>query len=195
MSATALAFALFTPGAHAADLAAPDPSAPAIEAVADKAVIVFFRPSKYGRSKPAVVDHNGAIVAQLVGKTHYVHLVDPGEHTFTTWGEGTPTLKATVEAGEIYYVKMDASMGAWTARFPMVAMGPDREGWHQMSEWLGRTKRWTLDEAEAKRYTDKRAEDVQVVIGKGKSAWASYDAQRKANRAITPDDGVTSPLQ
>ncbi|MBX2801067.1 MAG: DUF2846 domain-containing protein [Myxococcales bacterium] len=187
--------ALLTLPASAANFADRTSDDSPIEPSADEAVLVFFRPSKYGGNKPAVVDGNGTIVAQMVGKSHFVHRVAPGEHTFTVWGEATPTLKATVEAGEIYYVKMDSSMGAWTARFPMVAMGPSREGWEQVAVWLERTQRWTLNEAKATAYAEQRAGDLQVVLAKGERVWSEYDDQRRTNRSLTKDDGITEALR
>lgn len=178
--------------AFAGDLVVESAAGP-LASSATEATVVFFRPSSMATAiRPVVVDEAGHVVGQLRPGGYFATTVPAGEHTFVLWGEGTPTLRATVEAGEIYYVKIDVSAGFWVARFPMVAMGPGREAWGEVPGWLEHSKRWDVVPAETAAYATERADDVRVVLQKSEHVWERYDEERRRNRTLTPDDGVTT---
>lgn len=168
-----------------------------VEVVADpeNAVVVFGRPGKLGAAiKPAIVDETGRVLGELRPGGWFVAKVPPGEHTFVAWGEGTPSMKAELEAGEIYYVDATVTMGAWAARFQLFSVGPDDSDFAGWGPKLAGMTPWAVNEPAAAAYAASRKVDIDVVLAKGEAQWAGYDEADKKKRSLTPDDGVTARI-
>jgi hypothetical protein len=168
------------------------------EADPAKAVVVFIRPNTTARAiKPAILDEAGRVIAEVRVDSWVAAKLDPGPHTLVSWGESTPTLKADLEAGEVYYVKVANKMGSiWTSRFVLEALGPTRPGWDQVGRWTTRgTRGWEVDEQISGAYATLRKADIDVVLQKSASEWAAYSDAERTERTLTPDDGVTEPLK
>lgn len=168
-------------------LAAPQ----AIAADAGTATVVFLRPTGYaGRLKHMILDHKGRFLGECWGETYFSVKMPPGQYTFVSWSEGTPALQATLDAGKVYYVEVGVTIGAWTARARLFGLGPQREGWAEVPEWLANSTMLVPNEAAGQAHFAATQDRVDEVIRKGLANWAEYDAEARGKRSLGPADGV-----
>ncbi len=83
---------------------------------AGKGQIVFFRSSMVGMILACTVHEGDATVSRLANGKYFVHVFDPGVHTFVVASEAKDVLRMEVEAGETYYVKCSINMGLIAGR-------------------------------------------------------------------------------
>jgi hypothetical protein len=174
------------------------PSAAAVDPAA--ATVVFVRPSGYGKAlKTVILDEHGRFLGESWGKTYFSVKVPPGEHTFISWTEGTPALRAKLEPGKTYYVQQSITMGVWSGRVRLFAMGPQREDWPKLTEWLADSTMLIPNEAAGQEFLRQKADRVQEVVAKGLANYAGYeDEARKGDpsavekRTLLPQDGVVA---
>lgn len=110
--------------APAADAAAPaTAAAPAaanskVGAPQDgKALIVFFRPSKFtGAAIGFKVREGETELGKLRSGKYFTANVEPGTHQYTVHSEAKDVLTMEVEAGETYYVQGTITMGFMAGR-------------------------------------------------------------------------------
>jgi hypothetical protein len=160
------------------------------------ATVVFVRPSNYaGRLRTVIMDQSGRFLGECWGKTYFAVTMPPGHYQFISWGEGTPVLDATVDAGRVYYVEVGTVIGAWTARARLFGVGPHRQQWPELAGWLGKSTMLIPDEPSGQAYLTGRGAEVQNVIEKSRSSWADYDAEDRVKRSIGPDDGIAAPIE
>lgn len=170
-------------------LAAPQP----IAVEPGSATVVFVRPTGYaGRAKHMILDEKGRFLGECWGETYFPVKVPPGQHTFISWSEGTPALQASVDAGKVYYVEVGVTIGAWAARARLFGVGPQRESWGELPEWLARSKMLLPNEAAGQAHFATIPDRVNEVIQKGLQNWSEYDAEARGKRSLNPADGVTS---
>src|SRR5258708_29744080 len=75
------------------EVTAPQP----ITATADKATIVFVRPSGMGFAVNfAILDQQGHWVGDAVAQSHFAVALPPGQYMFVAWAENTATLTANL---------------------------------------------------------------------------------------------------
>ena len=73
---------------------------------------MFFRPSGFqGAAVWFNVRENGVALGKLTNGAYFVHVVDPGPHTFTAATENHNVLKLEIDDGETYYVRGSVQMG------------------------------------------------------------------------------------
>ncbi len=123
----ALAFLGTAVSAHAQDSTAPQ-SAPAAEQAAllpagiaqppaGKGQIVFFRENKLkGAIIGYIVREGETELGKLRNGTYFVHVTDPGPHTYVVHSEAKDVFNIEVEAGETHYVLGGISMGFMAGR-------------------------------------------------------------------------------
>ncbi|SBV49850.1 Protein of unknown function (DUF2846) [Xanthomonas bromi] len=86
-------------------------------APADKAQIVFFRPSKFaGGAVGFKVREGETELGKLRSGKYFVSLVAPGAHQYTVHSEKKDVLNIEVDAGETYYVQGGITMGILSGR-------------------------------------------------------------------------------
>ena len=86
---------------------------------AGKAQIVFWRPgSIMGVALGCTVRENtdDNEVARLGAGKYWVHIAEPGKHTYYTTGEATDRLNMELEPDETYYVRCAIGMGVMSGR-------------------------------------------------------------------------------
>lgn len=86
-----------------------------------KAQIIFWRPgSIVGMALGCTVrEGTGAEeteIARLGAGKYWVHVAEPGKHTYWTTGEATDQLNMELEPGETYYVRCAIGMGVMSGR-------------------------------------------------------------------------------
>ncbi|MCD9088063.1 DUF2846 domain-containing protein [Stenotrophomonas sp. SY1] len=102
------------PAADASPAAAPGMIGPA---PADKAQIVFFRPSKFtGGAIGFKVREGEQELGKLRSGNYFIHLAEPGTHEYTVHSEAKDVLSLEVEEGETYYVQGTITMGVFAGR-------------------------------------------------------------------------------
>lgn len=180
------------------------PRAVAVDPAA--ATVVFIRPSPEEASvRHVILDETGRFLGLSRSEAYFGVKVAPGEHTFmsyvdgNTFGNGpdrrsgTPALKASLEAGKLYYVQVVATPGSYTTRGRLLGMGPSRKGWDELPGWLAKSLPLVPDEAGGQAHV-RETLDVQVVVQKGLGTAASYDEAALAEHSLAPADGVSAPV-
>jgi len=181
-------------------------AAHAVTVDAAAATVVFIRPSG---DEPGVrhliLDEKGRFLGLSSSEAYFPVKVPPGEHTFmsyvdgNTFGSGadrrsgTPALKATLDAGKLYYVEVVAIPGSFTTRGRLVGLGPSRKSWQELPGWLAKCKPLVPKEAEGQAHV-RQTLDVDAVVQKGLSTIAGYTPEKLAERSLSPNDGVTAPV-
>jgi len=114
---TGSAFAI-QPDASAGQEAVAAPASSLIgPAPADKAQIVFFRPSKFaGGAFGFKVREGETELGKLRSGRYFVSLVEPGQHEYVVHSEVKDVLNLEVEAGETYYVQATMNIGILSGR-------------------------------------------------------------------------------
>ncbi|WP_161809625.1 DUF2846 domain-containing protein [Stenotrophomonas terrae] len=86
-------------------------------APADKAQIVFFRPSKFtGGAIGFKVREGEQELGKLRSGNYFIHLAEPGTHEYTVHSEAKDMLTIEVEEGETYFVQGTITMGVFAGR-------------------------------------------------------------------------------
>lgn len=165
-----------------------------VGANASAATVIFVRPSGYGGGEFPILDGQGHFLGAAPGNSWFVVSVPAGEHLFIAWSEGTPALKATLEAGKIYYVEVGVTIGAWSPRARLFAVGPQRPQWAELPKWLSETTPVVPAPDAGQRFQAKQGGEVGEVVQKGVQNYAEYDAEAKGQRTLQVTDGVTAPV-
>ncbi len=86
-------------------------------APADKAQIVFFRPSKFtGGAIGFKVREGEQELGKLRSGNYFIHLAEPGTHEYTVHSEAKDVLTMELEEGETYFVQGTITMGVFAGR-------------------------------------------------------------------------------
>jgi hypothetical protein len=178
--------------AGSSDYMAEIKSPPPIAAPADKAGVVFVRPSGLGFAiNFAILDQNGNWVGDAVAKAHFVVTLPPGEYLFVGWAENTAALKATLAAGRTYYVEVTPTVGFGSAHVVLEAVTPRSSDWSELDAWLKETKRLEpLPKGTV--YHQGRRDDALKRLASARENWDGYSADEKAKRTLRAEDGVPS---
>lgn len=84
---------------------------------AGKGQVVFFREKKFaGAAVKYKVRESDNELGKLSSGSYFVHVTEPGTHTYTVHSEAKDVLNLEVEAGETYYVLGAVSMGILAGR-------------------------------------------------------------------------------
>jgi hypothetical protein len=166
------------------------PSAPPIAAPADKATVVFVRPSNLAfKINFAILDQNGNWMGDAVAEKHFAVTLPPGEYMFVGWAENTAALKATLAAGRVYYVEVEAEMGAFSAQVALEALTPRNEDYKDLSKWLHETDRLEPLPSGAA-YIQGRRDDALKRVASARENWDGYSNEDKEKRTLRAEDGV-----
>jgi hypothetical protein len=163
---------------------------PALKAEADKAVVVFMRPSGFGAAlAQTILDDKGRFLGDALPSSRFAVKVPSGEHTFIVWAENTGVLKANLAPGKIYFVEVSLSMGFGSASAELLAIKPSTENWAELDEWLADTDVFEPDEPRGQAYLASRQEDVDDRIKSAREKLAGFDAEDLAVHSLGPADG------
>ena len=158
---------------------------------ADKATVVFVRPSGFGSGiRVTLLDDKGKFLGDSLPSSHFSRQIDPGKHLFISWAENTDGLQATLEAGKTYFVEVEIKMGALSARSHLKALTSKSEKWPKRDEWLSESKELSVDDKGGQTYLDGRAEDVAERIRRAHEAMTKYDAEELSERTLVATDGM-----
>jgi hypothetical protein len=164
--------------------------APPIAAPADKAAVVFVRPSGMAFAmKFAILDQQGKWLGDAVAKSQFGVLLPPGEYMFVAWAENTAALKATVAPGKRYFVRVDPAMGLGSARVSLEALTKRHPDWKEVDGWMRELQRLEpLPDGAAN--IAERGEDAAKRVRSAQENWVSYSAAEKEERTLRAEDGI-----
>lgn len=95
-----------------------------IAPAADKAVVVFMRPSGMGFAIQSSVfeikGDNLTLAGIVAAKTRVAYRLDPGKHLFMVIGESADFMSADLLPNKTYYAYVTPRMGMWKARFSLI---------------------------------------------------------------------------
>lgn len=166
------------------------PTTASISAPADKASVVFVRPSGLGfLVKMSILDQQARWLGDAVAKAHFAVELPPGEYMFVGWAENTAALKATLAPGKVYYVKVEPKMGLGSARVDLEALTARHPEWAEVQGWLGTTKR-LMPLPTGVAYIEKRRRDADKRVRSARENWNEYTPADKDLRTLRPEDGV-----
>lgn len=159
----------------------------------DAALVVFMRPSGYGRGvATTILDDRGVFLGDSIGETQFAVAVPPGHHVFLSWAENTAPLEGDFLPGRMYYVEVSPRLGFWSTRVQLLALTPRSEHWVHVNEWLQETTQLVPDSAAGQAYLNGRADAVAERIRRARERLAELDAEERAQRTFLPQDGVPS---
>jgi len=165
----------------------------ALVAPPNAALVVFLRPSGYGRSvATTILDDDGRFLGDSIGETQFAVALPPGKHVFLSWAENTAPLRAELLPGRVYYVEVSPRMGFWSTRVQLLALTPRSEHWEHVAEWLHDTTQLIPDGSAGQAYLNGRAEDVAERIRRAHERLTELDEEELAERTLLPQDGVAS---
>ena len=178
---------------HMTDATGPTPTA-----TADKALVVFMRPSNLGGMIQSSVYRTEGSGNELIGivsaNTKTAYLAEPGEHLFMVVAENADFVNATVEAGKTYYVLVSPRMGVWKARFSLLPIHNDPAAKYSLNsaeflEWQ-RDTRWVEKSPAADAWYVSHEADIAAKQADYMQKWNEASAEQKAELTLHAKDGV-----
>jgi hypothetical protein len=108
---------------------------------AGKALVNFHRPSKWGGAERfAIFSGDGAVLVDLPGAAQFQHVCDPGEHLFLAWADQASVVKAELEAGKVYDIMVDISMGWVRGNIKLIPLAKDDDRRARLGEFEKRER-------------------------------------------------------
>jgi len=160
-----------------------------IQPLPDQAVVVFLRPSNYGRKvRFTIVDGQGNWLGNMQGRQYFVTTYPPGQYEFVVHAENNDLMQANLTAGRVYYVLVGVRMGAWSARASISALTPRRDEWANLDQYIAGSRQLVADMA-AGNAAYNQAEILQWVDN-ARTRFSRYDANEQSLRVLGPADGV-----
>ena len=100
-------------------------SKPEITAHPEKATLVIYRATNYG--KPVVVTNylDGEPIGETKGKTYFITLIEPGRHYVIASSENNACARFDFEAGKVYYLLQAMFPGVMKVRTGFIAKSPE----------------------------------------------------------------------
>ena len=124
-------------------------SAVAVRPAADKAAVVFLRPSDLGWAIGSSVfelrPDQDRFIGIVSAHKKLVYYVQPGHVRFLVISEATDFIQADLDAGKTYYVLVTPRIGLWKARFSLRPVesreldGAEFKGWFEKCVWIDTT--------------------------------------------------------
>lgn len=137
----------------------------------DYAVVNFLRPSSYGGAIKFGIWDRDTIIGVLTPKRYIQYKASPGEHIFMARAENWSVVKATVEAGRIYYILAEPRMGAWKARVAMTVLQPDDR---RVDKWMGALTPIAMDPSKREGYAAEHAPGARTAAQNVEAGKAEY---------------------
>ena len=152
---------------------------------ADKALVVFHRPSSYVWKGDVEIYDGTKLVGDITGKQTCYTICAPGKHMFVAQSEGSDVVDATHAAGKTYDIVLDVASGWWGARIELHPLNKGDERRKELAEWLAETPIYRLEPNHwrVKQLEDKRRQ-------RNEDAIRDYTTGEKKDRLLTmgPDD-------
>ena len=141
-------------------VATPRPAAAPSE---DQARIYFVKPGGSMQSAYTYILEDDKVVGYLQNRTVFYLDVPAGEHFFMSVTSNTDGLKASLEGGKTYYVRLFSTPGAksllggGSENLYINPLVPGGEGWDKRMEWVDGNQLITVNPPVAKKWETKYA--------------------------------------
>ena len=160
-------------------------------APADGALLVFVRPSKFGWAVSAnILDEQGRFLGDAPAKGHFVAAMPAGRHMLVIWAENTDAMDVELAPGKIYFVEVQATMGALSAQMHMKAIKPTSESWAHRDEWMINTTQFAVVGNEGQQNLQRRPDDVRERIRRAQEHLQNYSPNEREERTLRAGDGL-----
>lgn len=154
--------------------------------------VVFLRPvnAAFG-FVPVLLTSDGKYLGESLARSQFTVSLPAGKYTFISWSENTHAMKANLQAGKTYYVRLMVHMGTWAPRIYPVPLKPGSKLWSKKDEFLKGSTVYKPDrEAGQKAMIDERYEEAKEVMANGLKRFESYTDEEKKERTMNPEDGI-----
>lgn len=159
----------------------------------DAATVVFIRPSSMsGNVRCTIVDDHARFLGESTPSSYFAVKVPPGRHVFVGYAGNTAVVRATVDAGKVYFVEVRASSSWLRASVNLVPVVRDSDAWNKVDEWLAENRAYAADEAQGQAYIDHHAleADDHIVSAKERLAdLARNNPSSLAKQTLASSDG------
>ena len=157
---------------------------------ADRAAVVFMRPSSYGYAvRFRIFDDKKRFMGDALAEARWEVLMEPGKHWFYANGENAGVLAADLAPGARYYVVIRPYMGMWSARVELTGLGARVKDWPKLQEWLSSTTYMQVDAAGGQAELTTHGDEVAEIIEEGTKTWQNADAEWRQEHSLVPQDG------
>jgi len=161
---------------------------------ADKALVVFMRPSGLGFAIQSsvfdITDGNPDFLAIVSAKAKTAHYLEPGQRRFMVIGESADFMDATLDPGKAYYALVTPRMGLWKARFSLRPVRAADLQTAQFAAWYKDT-RWVENLDSASAWASANMPSIRTKMGDKLAGW-----EQKPNRPVLlASDGRETPYQ
>ncbi|UXI66379.1 DUF2846 domain-containing protein [Tahibacter amnicola] len=168
------------------------------EPSADKALVVFMRPSSFGGAIQSSVYDTGEAKDTFIGivstGTKVAYLAEPGQHRFMVVAENADFLEATLNAGKTYYVLVSPRMGVWKARFSLLPIRNNASAEHNVksgdfAKWQSKTH-WVGVSPEAEAWYREHESAIREKKNDYLKKWKVMAPADKAELTLHAEDGI-----
>jgi len=161
------------------------PSTSVLAATSDKALVRFMRPSGMGVAIEFNLFDGTKLIGNIVAKSQFDYLADPGRHVFMSTAENKVFLEADLAPGKLYYVITRIYPGAWRARVAFVPVTCGSEFWDTVLQYEKELQKLEPDEAKLKAWEEQNKAQIQALL----SAYETEFKQKYDWPKLTPGDG------
>jgi hypothetical protein len=153
-------------------------------APADKAMVVFVRPEKFGKAVWFyVLDKDKNLVTMLKGNEHVAITASPGKHTFHVVSEDAKTVQADLGAGRTYIVHTKPKMGMGKARVLVEAALRGTPSFAESAAWVRDAKPGEPDFGKGKKWVNKHQDAINKRIGEAETITMGVEDGRTQEEA------------
>lgn len=165
---------------------------------ADKALVIFMRPSRFGGGVQAsVYDTHGdgnTFIGIVSAKTKVAYEASPGPHLFMVIGENADFMNADLVAGKTYHVLVRTRPGAWKARFSLLPIHNDANAKYSLqspdfAKWQQETS-FALTTPAATAWYNAHSTDIAAKQAEYMQKWNAASAEQKAELTLHAGDGT-----
>ena len=129
------------------------------------ALVSFIRPQTFAEALSFGIWNQDGLLGSLKGKNYFTAKLSPGKHIFIANSRYYSALRAHLEAGKHYYVKVEASMGWSQANINMLPVKNDLEQ-KEIQEWMDKSVGMELDKSAINENIQKRLEAAIPLLKK-----------------------------
>lgn len=168
------------------------------QASADKALVIFMRPSRLGGGTQVSVydttNGHDTFIGVVSSRTKVAYEADPGTHLFMVIAENADFMNADLVAGKTYYVLVSPRMGVWKARFSLLPIHNDANAKYSLksadfAKWQ-RDTNFVQTSPAATAWCQAHAGDIATNQAEYMKQWNAASAEQHAELTLHPSDGI-----
>jgi hypothetical protein len=153
-------------------------------APADKAMVVFARPEKFGKAVWFyILDKDENLVTMLKGNEHVAINAPPGKHTFYVVSENAVSVQAELGAGRTYIIHTKPKMGMGKARVIVEAALRGKPSFSESAAWVKDAKPGQPDFGKGKKWVSKHQKAIDKRIGEAETVKMGVEDGRTQEEA------------